>query len=150
MSKFIGDASNINTQTIRRKIENFKIGDKILIKNINRQHKWSNNYVGPYIITSFDNKNGVVANLCEDESKIINVHVDVIKHYNSSTTFVYENETINNSNNNSKNKHFEVDAIEKHRFRNNQYLFYIKWKNYDGRYNQWISKSAVIITCNIS
>ena len=140
--KFKNDNTINYAQTNGRKIDNFKIGDKILIKNIKRQHKWSNNYIGPYIITSFDNRNGVVANLCEDESKVINVHVDVIKHYKSSSTFVYENETINNSNNNSENKHFEVEAIEKHKFKNNQYLFYIKWKNYDRRYNQWISKSA--------
>lgn len=39
---------------------------------------------------------------------------------------------------NDNNKTYEIEKIVDHRFENNRYEFYIKWKYYSDEYNTWI------------
>jgi len=52
---------------------------------------------------------------------------------------VSEIKNITKLRNNQKNTSYEIEKIVDHKIENNNYIFLIKWKNYDESENTWIN-----------
>ena len=137
----ISQNARININLIDRK-NKFNKGDLVMLKNLNKQSKWNDNWVGPYVIKDFVSQ-GVLVNLVEDKKVEKVIHLDFIKKYNKPTTFSYENDNVDDM--------YEIQKIINHKIENNQLFLQVKFKNYDNRFNRYIklddfSKSDMLNT----